>query len=130
MYPTLDAYYQACEDALRCQASKSPLGVVSCLTKAAQLRDAVFKQAQARLEFHTARGILDYWDATLESLPYIRDKAAILLDAFDPKEPHPLENDLYLNAGPASISGGPLEESLPEDPNDWEELADPDYFSS
>lgn len=68
--PTLEDFYIACEDAIRCQAGDQPLGVVSSLRRAALLRDQLLHQARARVENHIVQTILQEWDNTLKSLPY------------------------------------------------------------
>jgi hypothetical protein len=77
----LDNYYQACEDAIRCQAKKQALGVAFYLSQAAQLRDELLQQYKSRLELGSIRGVQDYWENTLMSLPYAErtGRAAIYL---------------------------------------------------
>jgi len=65
-----DEYYTACEDALRAQAARNPLGVYAALSRAASIRDTLLSRATVRLEYHTVQMVLSYWEATLESLPY------------------------------------------------------------
>lgn len=104
---TLDHYYQACEDAIRCQAAHNTLGVLSYLQKAAQLRDALLRQAKARFEPYACHTILDYWDRTLSSLPAAARSGTARISTFSE----------------------PSEVLVPmEEPEDWEGLADPDRF--
>lgn len=89
---SLDTYYQHCEDAVRCQAAGLPLGVFLHLTEAAKIRDVLVGRARARLEFGLIRGVLDYWEGTLKSLPYAErtGKAGIYI----PLDMEPEEDNL------------------------------------
>ena len=87
----LDEYYQACEAAIQCQADGHTMGVTLHLSRAAQMRDDLVARYRSRLEFSSIRGVLDYWEGTLLSLPDAKrtGKAAIYI-------PEPSEHFAHL----------------------------------
>lgn len=77
----LDTFYTHCENAIQCQAANNTLGVTAHLMEAVRARDTLIERARARLEFGLIRGVLDYWEGVLTSLPYAKrtGKAAVYI---------------------------------------------------
>lgn len=89
----LDNFYTHCENAIQCQAADNTLGVTAHLMEAAKVRDFLIERARVRLEFGLIRGVLDYWEGVLASLPYAKNtgKAAIYI----PQTMEPSDVDVY-----------------------------------